>query len=149
VSGYIKISNAENHKAISELNSSLDSTTSINDSEQDRKYKKSCERFLHNVGDKPKIEKKIRAYATVSGINFLIEYQKLRDEAALSKWQRKTFWYLFGIAFIGTGLSAFNVIVTQCNSNTIPSPQSSIAIPEDTSATQLPVPDNLVADSLR
>lgn len=38
------------------------------------------------------------------------ERTKLHNEAKLSKWKVKTFWYIFGFALIGSGLSVYNFI---------------------------------------
>ena len=35
---------------------------------------------------------------------------KLHNESKLSNWQVKTFWWIFGFAIIGTGLSIYNFI---------------------------------------
>ncbi len=141
-SGYVKISNTENHKAIQELNEQLNSTTQRGTPHQDAEDKKSCKRFLHDVGNHKKIRLKIRAYATVKGINFLIEYHKLHDDAALSKWQRKAFWLLFTFAILSPFISG--LIVTQCQKNTIQLTRPSIPATEDTAATQLMPRDSIL-----
>jgi hypothetical protein len=36
--------------------------------------------------------------------------KKLHNDSKLSEWQVKTFWWIFGFAIIGTGLSVYNFI---------------------------------------
>ena len=38
------------------------------------------------------------------------ERKKLKNDSKLSEWQVKTFWWIFGFAFIGVGLSIYNFI---------------------------------------
>ena len=38
------------------------------------------------------------------------ERKKLHNDSKLSEWQVKTFWWIFGFAIIGTGLSVYNFI---------------------------------------
>ncbi|MDG2432832.1 hypothetical protein [Flavobacterium sp.] len=38
------------------------------------------------------------------------EHKKLRNDSKLSEWQVKTFWWIFGFAIMGAGLSVYNFI---------------------------------------
>jgi hypothetical protein len=40
----------------------------------------------------------------------LIEFEKSTIDLKLKKWQLKTFWWIFGFAIIGSGLSVYNFI---------------------------------------
>lgn len=39
-----------------------------------------------------------------------IEFEKSKIDLRLKKWQLKTFWWIFGFAFIGSGFSFYNFI---------------------------------------
>ncbi len=45
-----------------------------------------------------------------SEIDKKAERKKLHNDSKLSEWQVKTFWWIFGFAIIGTGLSVYNFI---------------------------------------
>ena len=45
--------------------------------------------------------------------------KKLHNEYKLSEWQLKTFWWIFGFAFIGNGLSVYNFIDNSSTSKNI------------------------------
>lgn len=45
-----------------------------------------------------------------SEIDKRAERKKLHNDSKLSEWQVKTFWWIFGFAIIGTGLSVYNFI---------------------------------------
>ena len=47
------------------------------------------------------------------------ERKKLHNDSKLSEWQVKTFWWIFGFAFIGFGLSVYNFIDSLATSKDI------------------------------
>ncbi len=47
------------------------------------------------------------------------ERKKLHNDSKLSEWQVKTFWWIFGFAIIGTGLSVYNFIDSLSTSKNI------------------------------
>jgi hypothetical protein len=101
---FLIISNLDKEHSVSIVKKEYDTTTHSNPLTENDKIKKSSKRLIEDLHNLKKI-KELKFITTINGIKFLIEFDKLKDDSKLSKWQKKWFWVVAVIGLVGLILS--------------------------------------------
>lgn len=91
--GFLIISNTGKSEARSTVLDEYDSATYNTSLTDEDKLKKSSKRLIMDLPPFGRI-KEHKFITTVKGIRFLIDFDKLKADSSLAKWQRFTFWPL-------------------------------------------------------